>query len=347
MKYLLFLFTVNLFFSGRQVQAQSTDTGRNTIPPDRYIEYMSNYINLKLSHTSDVDELSVITQDNDIYLSPNASSFSNLSFNYRFISFSIKYIPKWLPGNDDNATKGKTKGGGFGLNLNFNKWLQDLSYSKTKGYYLENTGDYDPGWSEGDPYIQFPELEFLNFQGITAYKFNPDFSINAVATQTERQVKSAGSFIPHLLYRYYSINNKEEPEPNQSGQKSNNFEIVLGAGYYHTFVIKNDFYISLGATPGIGTVFTKLTTRLPAGDVITNQKNAIFRIDGRAGAGYNGRRFFAGVYSKVSASALKQQKTSVINQDTRIVIQGFAGYRFNAPKWMRDKVDQAGKIIGK
>jgi hypothetical protein len=43
---------------------------------------------------------------------------------------------------------------------------------------------------------------------------------------------------------------------------------------------------------------------------------------------------------------VEQQKTSVINQDTRFVLQGFVGYRLNAPKWMRDKVDQAGKIIG-
>jgi hypothetical protein len=307
---------------------------------------MRNYIGLKLSHTSDVDELSVITNDNDIYLSPNASSFSQLFFNYRFISFSVRYIPKWLPGNDDNDIKGKTKGSGFGLNLNFDRWLQELSYSKTKGYYLENTADYDPSWNEGDPYVQFPNLQFLNFQGITAYKFNPNFSVNAVATQTERQIRSAGSFIPQLLYRYYIIDNKEDLQGNQSSQKSNNFEMVLGVGYYHTFVLKHDFYISLGATPGVGTVFTKLTTRFPDEDIYTNQKNAIFRVDGRAGIGYNGRRFFAGIYSKIAASSVEQQKTSVVNQDTRFVVQGFVGYRLNAPKWMRENVDKVGKIIG-
>jgi hypothetical protein len=347
MKLKFFLVITGILMSINLLRSQSKDSLALADISSRYIEYMSNYINLKLAHTSDVDELSVITDGNDIFLSPNASSFSQLFFNYRFISFSIRYIPKWLPGNDDDDVKGKTKGGGFGLNLNFDRWLQELSYSKTKGYYLENTADYDPSWSEGDPYIQFPNLQFLNFQGITAYKFNPNFSVNAVATQTERQVRSAGSFIPQLLYRYYIIENKEDPEPNQATQKSNNFEMVLGAGYYHTFVLKNDFYISLGATPGVGTVYTKLTTRFPDEEIYTNQKNTIFRVDGKAGIGYNGPRFFAGVYSKIAASSVEQQKTSVVNQDTRFVVQGFVGYRLNAPKWMRDNVDKVGEMIGK
>lgn len=325
---------------------QANDSVKLSIPPHQYIEYMRNYINLKFAHTSEEDELSVVNDDNDIFLKPNASSYSQLFFNYRFISFSIKYIPKWLPGNDDNDIKGTTKGGGFGANLNFDKWQQAFSYSKTRGYYLENTSDYDPGWSEGDPYVQFPKLEFINYQGITSYKFNANYSLNAVALQTERQLRSAGSFIPHLLYRYYIIDNKVALQPNESSQKSKNFEILLGVGYYHTFVIKNNFYISLGATPGIGSIFTKLTTRLPSGDEYSNQKNAIFRMDGRAGAGFNGSRFFAGIYSTISASSEQQQNTSVINQDARLIVQGFLGYRLNAPKWMKDKVDDAGRIIG-
>lgn len=334
-----------LFLQPALLWSQSIDSLPKADSLNTHIEYMRNYIGLKLSHTSDVDELSVITNENEAHLRPNASSFSQLSFNYRFISFSLKYVPKWLPGNDDNDEKGKTKAGGFGLNLNFDRWLQGLSYSKTKGYYLENTSDYDPSWDENDPYVQFPQLEFKNFQGSTAFKFNRNYSINAVATQTERQIKSAGSFIPILFYRYYIIDNKIELQPNQSSQKSNNFEVVLGAGYYHTFVVKNDFYISLGATPGFGAVFTKLTTRFPDDEMVSNQRNTIFRIDGRAGLGYNGRRLFAGLYSNVTASSEQQQNTSVINQDARVIFQGFIGYRLNAPKWMREKVDDVGKII--
>jgi len=345
MKRLLHLIIISILMPMCSLIGQSNDSANSGVA--KYIEYMNNYINLKLSHTSDVDELSVITNENEIHLKPNASSFSQLYFNYRFISFSFRYVPKWLPGNDDNDKKGKSKFGGFGVNLNFNRWMQGLSYSKTKGYYLENTSDYNATWNENEPYIQFPQLEFKNFQGITAYKFNRNFSVNAVATQTERQVKSAGSFIPQLLYRYYIIDNKIELEPNQSSQKSNNFEMVLGAGYYYTFVLKNNIYISLGATPGAGVVFTNLTTRYPDEEVVSNQSNAIFRIDGRAGLGYNGPRFFTGVYSNISASSEQQQNSSVINQDARLLVQGFVGYRLNAPKWMREKVDNVENIIRK
>lgn len=344
MNYSLVILTAGIFLLPLTLFSQSIDYLPKEDSSKRHIEYMNNYINLKISHTSNVDELSVINDDNKVLLRPNSSSFSQLYFNYRFISFGVKYVPKWLPGNVDNDKKGKSKFGGFGLNLNFHNWLQGLSYSKTKGYYLENTSDYNPSWNENDPYIQFPKLEFLNFQGTTAYKFNRNYSINAVATQTERQVRSAGSFIPQLLYRYYIINNKIDLQANQSSQKSNNFEMVLGAGYYYTFVLKNDFYISLGATPGVGAVFTKLTTRLPGEEIVSNQNNAIFRIDGKVGLGYNGRRFFAGVYTNVSASSAQQQNTSVINQDARVIVQGFVGFRLNAPKWMSETVDAATKL---
>lgn len=338
---------VCIFWEVEPLLGQVKDSAKNNYATSDYIEFMSNFINLKLAVNSEVDKLSVLTDNSNIYLSPNASTESRLYFNYRFLSFSIRYLPHWLSGNDDNDIKGQTRGGGFGVNLNFKRWLQEVSYSRIKGYYLENMTDFDPSWVEGDPHIQFPQLENKTFSGITAYKFNPNYSINAVVTQTERQIKSAGSFIPHLLYRYYIIENKVEISAGGSSQKSNNFEVVLGAGYYHTFVLKNDFYISLGATPGVGTVLTKLTTRFATEETVTNQRNAILRLDSRAGAGYNGRRFFAGVYTKFSSASVKQQKTSVINQDNRISVQGFLGYRLNAPKWMKDNVDHVGRIIGK
>jgi hypothetical protein len=334
-----FLFLI--IVSGRS----NAQKGTTAIEDSGHIEYMTNSVNLKLAQNTDMAELSVNTNI-DVNLSPNAASATRLYFNYRFLSFSVGFIPKFLPGNDDDDIRGSTKGSGLGLSLNFNKWLNSFSYSKTKGYYLENTADFNSSWKEGDPYIQFPELQYTNIRGITAYKFNPNYSINAVATQTERQLKSAGSFIPQLVYRYYIIDNKVT-SPGGNSQKTNNWEFVLGAGYYHTFVLKKSFYISLGAAPGGGVVFTNLTTRTPSGNIKTNENTPVFRLDGTAGLGYNGEKFFAGLYSHGRYVTHKEGHNAAVENDSQLALQAFVGIRFGAPKAIKKEVDALGRIIKK
>lgn len=321
-------------------------TTTDSIPAVRYIEPMASYITLKLSQSSGTEALGVNDGQNKIDLFPNTKSTTHLSFSYRFISFSLKYSPKFLPGNDDDDIRGKSKVGGFSFGFNFRHWQQELSYTKTKGYYLNNTKDYDPDWTNGQPYIQFPQLVYTNFEGITGYNFNPNFSVAAAATQSARQLKSAGSFIPIALYRYYKIDDKTELTGNQTSQRSNNFEFLLGAGYHYTYVLKESFYISAGATPGVGFVYSRLFTRSVAETIRSSQHNAIFRLSGRAGIGYNGPRFFTGAYMRFSASSYKQEGSQAVINNDRITFQGFIGYRLNAPKWMRENVDKIANKAG-
>jgi Domain of unknown function (DUF4421) len=188
-------------------------------------------------------------------------------------------------------------------------------------------------------------LVYQNFEGVTAYNFNPDYSVNAVSTQSERQLKSAGSFIPHFRYRYYITDDRTPLTGTNSSQKAKTLEFMIGAGYYHTFVLKKNFYFALGATPSFGVNFLHLTTRLPSGYDHTKQTNALFRIDGQAGLGYNGERFFAGVYSKLSTESYNQQRTSAVTSSSRIAYQVFIGYRLKAPKFLQENVQKAMNLI--
>lgn len=337
---MVILLTTGFEYCAYTQQNRQSDSERDS----GRIEPMVGYITLKWILSTDIERLGVATDQLDIRLRPNANTINKLSFNYRFISFTLKFIPKFLPGNDDDNIKGKTKGGGFGLNLNFRHWLQEIGYNKVKGYYLDNTSDYVTGWKEGDPYIQFPQLVFWQVQGITSYNFNPGFSVNAVTTQSERQLKSAGSFIAHFLYRYYKVENQEALAAGATMQKSGNIELLLGAGYYYTFAFKDGFYISAGLAPGAGYILTKLTTRTTTDQIVSTQSNFVFRAQGQAGLGYNGHRFFAGLYSNGSIASFRQQNTTAINDETLIHFKLFAGYRLKAPAWLRDQADKLQKL---
>ncbi len=305
-----------------------------------WIEKIGDMATVKLTVSEDVEELSLLTPDKDLELVPNNSALAHISFSYRFLTIGFKVAPHFLTGDAEEDLKGKTSARGLGVGFSFRHWQQELSYSRTKGFYLDNTADYVPSWKEGMPYIQFPQLVFTSYQGITAYNFNRRFSVNAVLTQTERQRRSAGSFIPLLLYRYYIIDDRSVPVGSGGArQKSNNFEVLLGAGYQYTFVWK-DFYASLGMTPGAGYIFTKLTTRFPGEPVVSHNNTPAFRIDGRAGLGYNGPRLYAGAYMNVIANASGQRHTAIINSDSRLIFRVFVGYRFKAPKFLTNQMDK-------
>lgn len=332
-------FTILLITLARSADAQGPDSN--------YVQHISGYLNLRFTQSTELDRLTVTSGSSKIDLRPNASSVSKISLNYKFISIGFGFIPRFLPGNKDDRIKGKTSGKNFDLNFSFRHWVQSFNYHRTKGFYLDNTSDYQSGWSSGDPYLQFPDLYFTQYSGSTAYSFNSNFSVSAITAQTEKQLKTAGSFIPHLFYRFYQSDDRSPiPETGSfSRQRSNNGEILLGAGYFQNIVLPQQFCFTWGLVPGGGLVLTSFTTRSNEETITTRQTNGILRLDGRAGIGYNGSRWFAGLYGKISSSSLKQQRTTVINSETRLFFQLFAGYRLTAPKILRETVSKMESLI--
>lgn len=320
--------------------AQPADTVITATKQIGHIEHYDSSLMFKLSLNDDIKNFLVhnnITTD----LRPNDKNSLKLSASYRWLALSYSNAPKFIPGNDDDTLKGKTKATAFAFNFNFTHWIQAIAYNKVKGYYLENTADFEPGWNKGDAYIQFPDLVYTGFSGQTAYKLNENFSFNALSTQTERQLKSAGTLMPALLYNYYIVDDKTKLTGQNSSQKSNNFELLLGAGYFYTYVFKKEFYISAGVLPAAGFITTKLLTRTPAGEETTHYTNAIFRADGACALGYNGKRFFAGTQLMISDEAYNQDKTISLIVSDRLTYQVFLGYRFNAPGFLKRSVNKA------
>ena len=326
--------------------AQTTDISAGAEPvdsvADRYIESMDRYLSLKLSATDQVESFAVSSSGTEILLEPNTVMRTKLAVNYRFVSFSVNYVSPLIEGNDDDPLKGSTTSGGFGVEFNLSKWIIAARYDRTIGYYLKNTEDFIPGWKEGtDPYLQFPELHYKEFGGALAYKFDPRFSFRALSVQTERQLRSAGSFVPGLLYRYYIVDDRTPLTGTNSSQRSNNLEVILFPGYAHTFVLKHDWYLGLAAYAGYGFIHTDLLTRTPQGDISTVQNNPIFRVEGSGALGYNGRRLFLGAQLRISAEAYDQMGTGTVVQNDLLNWQVFVGYRFNAPKFLDKITDSA------
>lgn len=305
----------------------------------------SEYITVKLSLSSDVRGF--ISENKGLYkydIEPNSKNVLRASFNYRWLSLSAATTAKFLPGNNDDILKGKTTSTSYSVNLSFKHFQQYIYYNRLKGFYLANTADYQPGWRLGlDAYIQLPNLIYSGFEGRTGYKFNQNFSLAAINTQTERQVKSAGTFMPYISYRYYSINDKTPLTTQNSSQQSNNVEMVFSIAYLHTLVLNHTMYFSAGLEPGIGFIHTKLFTRTIDEEIISRSNAPVVQLEVPLSIGFNSKRFFVGAQYNAEANSYKQGHTANVIVNNHSSYQLFIGYHFNASEKFKSIMDEADK----
>ncbi len=315
-----------------KAEAQISDTLSN-IYEEGWIEKMNGIIAADISFNNSYETFRVETSSNKTILYPNTPNNLRLKLHYEFISLGIQFAPDFLPGNGDNDSKGETTAFQLNAALVFKNWFSNITYSKVQGYYLKNTDDYI-NWTKGDAYIQFPDLNYEGVSISSGYIHNSKFSLRSLTTQTERQLKSAGSFMPVFNFEYYRINDKSN---SVNTQKSKNIEFHIGPGYAHTFVLKEKIYASIGMLASIGYLNTKLTTRTEGGNLVTNQNNLLLRADCKIGMGYNSSKFYTGIFTTLSDTWFKQENTTARNTETNVFYHIFFGMRFNAPNLFKKK----------
>lgn len=317
------------------IQAQTVDSISNV-----FIEKLDQFLTVKLSTSNDIKNFKV--RNTTTYeINPNDKNIIKLSANYKWLSGSISATPHFLNGQNNDFMKGKTKTTAFAFNFHFSQWTQKFSYTHIKGFYLKNTVDFIPDWRKDiDPYIQFPDLVYNGYYGQTAYSFNKNFSFNALSEQTERQVKSAGTFRPALSYNYDHVENKIILTAQDSSQMSQNFQALLSAGYFHTFVFKNNFYFSIGLNPGIGIISTKFYNRYPTLTIKTNYVNIIYQSEATCAFGFNANKFFIGSQLTATNSMYNQHNISTIITTKSFIYQVFAGYRFGEIKFIKNALSK-------
>jgi hypothetical protein len=327
--------------------AQLADSTR-IIVQDGWIEKMDDNIILKVGLNNNYETFVQKTSGFDYSLYPNITTNVSIGLDYRFISASFEFAPKFFPGNGDDDIYGKTDAFSFGLSTIFRHWAVAAKYTHVTGYYLQNTPDFDPLWQKGDPYFMLPETEYKAFTATVGYSFNSKLSMRSLTTFTERQLKSTGSFIPTLNLRYFLTDRNDKPIGTSTNQKTGNFDLTAGPSYFYNYVLHEKFFASAGAHIGAGIVHTKLTTETADGNYYSYQNEFALRWDAKAGLGYNGRDFFTGFYVNISDLYYNQDgNTSAPIQDLQAYYQFVIGVRLASPKWLKNqmkKLDEKVKL---
>lgn len=290
------------------------------------IEKYSDDIKLRLGFSNSFNSFHIKDKAShlDFTLSPNQRLRSTLTLIYKFIEIDLGYTPEFIRFNKDDAIRGRTKFYNFGTRLYFGHWMQELQYAKTKGFYVDRD---DIGSDEN---ILFPHFQVQKIGGSTSYIFNPEFSFRAIFLQSEWQRKSAGSFVPSISYYFTEIKNNNP-------SKDHIIDVAVGPGYYYNWVIRDRFLVSAGGYAGLGYNTTKTVYNDDTPDETFDALS--FQAQFRLTLGYNSERFYAGAATSLNSFSYSSE-AKIHVQDQQQFLEFYIGYRFKAPKKMKQLFSQ-------
>ena len=344
-----FLLTANLCLgqdiSTEENSINQTDTDSiSTLNP--YIEDHTNRLNINMIISNNQIKYLFPYNDKAASVKTNLSLSYGFRFSYKAFSVRLRYRPKLSASDQEN--KGKTDHFRFGFDILLDKWAHFYEYDYRRGYYIDNT-EFITGQEPSDFRIQFPSLTTNTFNGVSQYKFNKNYSIRAIESNTEIQLKSAGTFMPGINYTYYTFKgaNKEilgsETEITERNpyNEYKGLTLIIEPGYYYTYVLNNYWYANVFAVPGFGVDFYN-NKEINTDSNVTNDENLsrkFFSFKTGTSIGYNGKKFYFGSELKYHAYSENFDKNEISLQPSKIIFQVFLGYRFKAPKQVSKPLD--------
>lgn len=304
----------------------------------RYVEDLTGYLNLKTEVYNFTEGFNVTSGEGQLYkIRPNSLLVSKYYLHYRFIALSVSFSPKFIGMNDDDDERGDTHTYSLATRFYFDKFSQELSYSRTKGYYLKNSSDFEQNYL-----VQFPDLVYRSFAGRTSYQFNPDFSLKAMFDQTERQIRNAGTPILSLGYNYHQTRNPGSEV--LSHQRSNNFQMIAYLGYLQTVLLPYEFFLSGGIMAGVGGIHSRVKNEVDGVEVNNRYNNAIYHGALSLTLGYDSKRFFWGFDLSASGETYNHGKAESVLTQTKTTLSFHLGYRFNPPKFLKRSADKINEV---
>ncbi|QQV02311.1 MULTISPECIES: DUF4421 family protein [Chryseobacterium] len=333
-KYFLFIATVFSFLS---LKAQSITDSAKIIS---YEEKLILRVNFDTNTEDFVASFKNSDRDFQTKLSINNKIRTSFSIDYKIISAAISFTPDFIPGNDDNALKGKSSYTDFTFRFFPDQIIQTLGYRNVKGFYLDNMEDFFPDWQKGKhPYFQFPDLKIQTFSGSTSYVFNKDFSLKSILYQREWQNYSSGSLIPEIEYDLSLFKNKID----EARTKETQFNLGFNLGYHYNWIIRKKVNIAPYIFTGIGRKWTSYKADIQNSKA---EKNNYWV--GNAGAGihlgYNSETFFSGIKLNLNSSYYREDSSSEIT-NTNVFGLIYLGYRFPPPKILKRSYDNVKKKV--
>lgn len=336
---------VSVFFNDSTLLAQNKQDSLEIVKDTLFNEYIIDHkkrLNVKLEVSNDVASYNIVDDDIELELRPNLNLRYGVVFSYKFLSIRLGIRPKIS--DDQKEKKGDSDTFRLRVQLLFDNWNHALEYNIYKGYYVHNTTDFID--SDSDIRLQFPQMSSNVFFGTSSYKFNKNYSMRAVQSQTEIQTKSAGSFMPGIGYNFYSLTGTKVIKDLNGDRIDRDYyneyqglNLSLLAGYYYTFVFKKNYFVNAYGVPSAGMDFYTVKASSPEGTVKESLNDFYVSLNYGFGGGYNGDKIFFGAEFKYRLTNEKLNSNTIRITPSQNHFSVYFGYRFKAPKTISKPVD--------
>ncbi len=285
----------------------------------------TNKINFSLNPSMHIDTI----DSRKILYEPNIGYYLGLSLSYKMFAMSLSFA---IPGaNNNDSVAEKTSSQNVSVSVNERMYGGTAYYEKYKGFFLDNPGIFSSLW-HGNNFPQRNDIEYTTYGINTYYLFNNTrFSMKAIMSQSERQQRTAGTFLVRLDGCYSTIHadssiipkSDEKYYQDMRGLHNMNFyDACLLGGYAHCTVIRKDYYICPMLYSGPGVIRKLISSN--SGDFETD--NLFLKVDFKFAAGYNAKVSFLGVLFDSESDFMPAK---FINFKTTVFsISFFVGYRF-------------------
>ncbi|MEM1002403.1 MAG: DUF4421 family protein [Bacteroidota bacterium] len=329
---LIILLCIGQFLSAQPIkdydlEMQAKHAELKGYDPSFRVNYFENII-LKTFFKSNATSFQYRTLDGAklLDLVPAGEFLIGLSFDYKWVAFEASFSPGFLINNEvenPNATA-------YNINLNFfysDRWRQEFRLTFNEGFLNRSSNEGINTFDEPT----FDNTTLLIIQGSTFFITNRNYSYRAHYAQTERQLKSAGSFIPRIRYTYSEVDPNLEEESEFQTLQFSSIDILGQIGYLYTFVTKQTWFATIGLHAGAG--YNNVTYK------VENSKNQIFdsfvyTFEPQLAAGYNNYRWFFGASGNWRNFNNANEGAGQFSRD-QTYFEIHVGYRLNDNKSMR------------
>ncbi len=179
-----------------------------------------------------------IDDKNAVVYKPNSPVGVGLSLTYKSFALSGGMSFDFMRDRE----RGKTKSLDLQYHYYGRKFIFDFFFQNYKGFY---TGDNDK-----EAVVLYPDIRLVQYGLYGQYLFNyKKYSPRAAFGQSERQVRSAGSF--QLGGGFYYNRILSDSSLVMYGKNNlDNYQLSLSGGYTYMWVIKKSYFISIGTSFG-------------------------------------------------------------------------------------------------
>lgn len=323
------------------------DSAKSTIDTT-YVEDFKEWLALRMVGVVRSNKFSITNKisNQNLQYSINSNLNMGLGASYKGIAIELLYKPPGL--DNDSKLYGKSKQFSIATRANTRKFILDVYYMQNKGFYTSKKYNFTGNTTIASDHVRRSDIE--NYSGGFNFLYvfnNKKFSCSAPYSLTQRQRKSAGSFLLGTYGLIYSISSDSviipdtmvtNFKPEIQFKNASSITWGIAAGYTYTVVFGKNWFANLTTVPGIS--IQELYTENGLTGKAYNNIALGLSMQTKFAFGYNKKRYFIGISAAWNNYLLSGSASSKMNYRFGY-FRFYYGHRFqikNGNKSFRQKM---------